>query len=216
MTISSDLKLTFPIRWVDVQEPDKDDPSKTITVAKPSMYAYHIPISRLVFEQNYRIIGGTLAMLQSKSVGTNVVDVATLALKDVGRRDAREWGLPEGLSIEDGGMAVPLLAEIKRLTYIIAASPSGYESIPAEIALARNVISPEDWEEAEAALVFFTVGYSTKLRNLPTVAEDLAFPLSGSITSLVPTEWAASLSTSSAVATISPAPAPAAATEIPQ
>ena len=202
ISVSSDLKLTFPIKWNDA--------------GQPTIYAYHIPISRLVFEQNYRLIGGTLAMLQSKSVGTNVVDVATLALKDIGRRDAREWGLPEGLSIEDGGMAVPLLAELKRLTYIIAPSATGYESISAEIALARNVITAEDWEECEAALVFFTAGYSTKRRNLPTVAADLASPLLGSITSLVPSEWAASLAASSPAETTSPAPAPAVATEIPQ
>ena len=202
MTITSDLKLTFPVKWNDAGE--------------PTIYAYHIPISRLTFEQNYRLIGGTLAMLQSKSVGTNVVDVATLALKDIGRRDAREWGLPEGLSVEDGGMAVPLLAELKRLTYIIAPSAAGHESIPAATALARNVISVEDWEETEAALVFFTAGYATKRRNLASVAADLASPLGGSITSLLPTEWAASLATLTPTAISEPAPEPVASTEVPQ
>ena len=202
MTITSDLKLTFPVKWNDAGE--------------PTIYAYHIPISRLTFEQNYRLIGGTLAMLQSKSVGTNVVDVATLALKDIGRRDAREWGLPEGLSIEDGGMAVPLLAELKRLTHIIAPSAAGYESVPATIALARNVIGAEDWEECEAALVFFTAGYSTKRRNLPNVAADLALPLGGSITYSLPTDWAAGLNASTEATITSPAPAEPPAMEIPQ
>jgi hypothetical protein len=202
LNLTSDLKLTFPVKWNDAGE--------------PTIYAYHIPISRLVFEQNYRLIGGTLAMLQSKSVGTNVVDVATLALKDIGRRDAREWGLPEGLSVEDGGMAVPLLAELKRLTYIIAPSAAGYESIPAVLALARNVISAEDWEETEAALVFFTAGYATKRRNLASVAADLASPLGGSITSLLPTELAASLATLTPTAISAPAPEPVASTEVPQ
>jgi hypothetical protein len=202
MTITSDLKLTFPIKWNDAGE--------------PTIYAYHIPISRLTFEQNYRLIGGTLAMLQSKSVGTNVVDVATLALKDIGRRDAREWGLPEGLSVEDGGMAVPLLAELKRLTYIIAPSAAGYEAIPAVLALARNVISAEDWEECEAGLVFFMCGYSTKRRNLPAVADIMASDLRGSITSLLPTEWAAGLKTATEDVITSPVPVEPPATEIPQ
>jgi hypothetical protein len=203
MNVTSDLKLTFPIRWNDAGE--------------PTLYAYHIPISRLVFEQNYRLIGGTLAMLQSKSVGANVVDVATLALKDIGRRDAREWGLPEGLSIEDGGMAVPLLAELKRLTWIIAPTATGYESIPATLAIARNVVSAEDWEEAEAGLVFFTCGYATKRRNLPRIAEILSSDLLGSTTSLLPTEWAASLAgTSTAVESSLPAPVEPASTEVPQ
>ena len=202
MQITSDLRLTFPIKWNDAGE--------------PTVYAYHTPISRQVFELNYRLIGGTLAMLQSKSVGTNVVDVATLALKDIGRRDAREWGLPEGLSVEDGGMAVPLLAELKRLTSIIAPTPEGSRSIPVDKALQANLISAEDWEEAEAALVFFTAGFSTKRRNLASVAADLASPLGGSITSLLPMEWIASWPTSTAAAIIEPAPEPPPSTEIPQ
>ena len=202
MTITSDLKLTFPIKWNDAGE--------------PLIYAYHIPISRAVFEANYRLIGGTLAMLQSKSVGLNVVDVATLAMKDVGRRDAREWGLPEGLSIEDGGMAVPLLAELKRLTSIIAPTPEGYRSVPVDVAIGTKVIDPEDWEEAQSALVFFTVGYTTKRRNLPTVAADLASPLMGSITSLPPLDWANSLQTSTEAVITSPVPVEPAKTDIPQ
>jgi hypothetical protein len=192
MQINTALNLVIPIRYDDA--------------GKPTAYAYHTPIAREVFESNYRLIGGTLAMLQSKSVGTNVVDVATLALKDIGRRDAREWGLPEGLSLEEGGTAMPLLAELKRLTQVIVPAPTGYLTIPVDVALNTGQIEMADWLEAEAAIVFFTVGYATKRRNLPQVAADLASPLSGSITSLQPMEWAASLSTSTATATTSPEP----------
>jgi hypothetical protein len=203
MQISSNLNLVMPIKYDDA--------------GTPLIYAYHTPISRNTFEQNYRLIGGTLAMLQSKSVGTNPVDVATLALKDIGRRDAREWGLPEGLDVESGGMAVPLLAELKRLTQIVAPSPAGYITLPVDVALNTKVISAEDWDESEAALVYFTVGYSTKRRNLPRVAEIMALDIQGSITSLLPSDWAASL----AGLTMTPPPsAPvlesAGMTEIPQ
>jgi len=193
--ITSNLNLTFPVRWSDTGE--------------PTVYAYHIPISRAVFEANYRLIGGTLAMLQSRSVGTNVVDVATLALKDIGRRDAAEWGLAPGLSVEDGGAAVPLLAEIKRLTSIIAPTDAGYQPIDVDRALANKVIDAEDWAEAESALVFFTCGYATKRRNLARVAADLASPLGGLITSSLPTEFAASLGASTtAPAASEPIPSP--------
>lgn len=182
MQINSALNLTFPIRWNDANE--------------PTVYAYHTPISRQVFEMNYRLIGGTLAMLQSKSVGTNVVDVATLALKDIGRRDAQEWGLAPGLSIEDGGAAVPLLAEIKRLTSVVVPSATGYQAIDVERAIANKFIDAEDWAEAESALVFFTCGFATKRRSLPAWAADLASPLGGSITSSTPSDWANSLGAS--------------------
>jgi hypothetical protein len=199
----TNLNLTIPIRF------DGE--------GKPTTYAYHMPISREVFEANYRLIGGTLAMLQSKSVGTNVVDVATLALKDIGRRDAREWGLPEGLDVESGGMAVPLLAELKRLTQVIAPTTGGFTPMPVDVALSTRVIDAADWAEAEAALVYFTAGYSTKRRNLPIVAADLALPLLGSITSLPPMEWAASLQTSTEAAPISQPPAAETAEpEVPQ
>ncbi len=202
MQINSALNIVIPIRFDDA--------------GSATIYAYHTPISREVFEANYRLIGGTLAMLQSKSVGTNVVDVATLALKDIGRRDAREWGLPEGLSIEDGGMAVPLLAELKRLTQIISPSPAGYITIPVDVALNTKAIDPDDWSEAESALVFFMSGFSTKRRNLPQVAADLASPLLGSITSLPPSAWIASSLGSTAAEPISPPPEVTSAVEIPQ
>jgi|GEM_PF-4523089 len=203
MIVSADLKLVFPVRWNDAGD--------------PTIYAYHTPISRQTFEMNYRLIGGTLAMLQSKSVGTNVVDVATLALKDIGRRDAREWGLPEGLDIESGGMAVPLLAELEVRTLIIVPSPAGYITLPPAVAVNTKVIDASDWEEALAAIVFFTVGYSTKRRNLPQVAEDLASPLRGSITSSLPLDWASSSVGSTATPSPSvPVPEPPTQPEIPQ
>jgi hypothetical protein len=103
-------------------------------------------------------------------------------------------------------MAVPLLAELKRRTQVIAPSPAGYITLPVDVALNTKVIDANDWSEAEAALVFFMSGFSTKRRNLPQVAADLASPLSGSITSLPPSGWIASLPTSTAAEPISLSP----------
>jgi hypothetical protein len=193
MVLNSALNLVFPIKWGE--KPDPDDAESTITV--PLVTAYHIPISQAVFEANWRIISATSAMMLKKGVGPSVVRIATLALKDAGRADAADYGLPEGASIEAGGSAVPLLAELRRLTTILAPGPNGYEQLPVNIAIARNVIDEDDWQEAESSLVFFTCGLSLPMRQRKAASANLlASTLMGSITSSPVTEYVASLPTS--------------------
>ncbi len=189
MQISSTLNLVFPIRWSD-----KPDAEGNLT---PLIMAYHMPISQAVFEANWRIISATAATLLKKGVGPSVVSIATLALKDAGRADAADYGLPEGLTIEAGGMAISLLAELHRLTTVLAPSTAGYESLPVDIAIARNVIDADDWMEAESALVYFTCGLSSATRQRKAASASLlASALMGSITSSPISEYLGSLPTS--------------------
>ncbi|MDE1854691.1 MAG: hypothetical protein KGI38_13345, partial [Thaumarchaeota archaeon] len=81
--------------------------------------AYHTPISREVFEANYRILAATKAALSGKGVMYQMdagPRIAALAMRDEGKRDAEDRG-----SVDDAGhprdeMTPALLAEIKRLT----------------------------------------------------------------------------------------------------
>lgn len=190
MTINADLKLAFPIRW-------SDD-------AKPLIWAYHTPLSREVFDANYRVIAATKAALFSKGLGYAAEiapTIASLALQDAARQDALESGV-------EGDGARPLLAELKRLTMVLAPGAIGYELIPAEVAVARKVIDDEDWSEAESGVVFFTCGYAMTPRRLrENKATALALILRGSTTSLAPLEWVASLPKSTEGETSEPAPA---------
>jgi hypothetical protein len=203
MTINAALNLAFPIRWKDVARPSKDDPAKTETVRAPAVWAYHTPIAREVFEANYRVIAAVKAALFSRGAGYAAEigpRIATLALRDAAKEDALETGVGE----DDG--TIPLLAEIKRLTMVLAPSAAGYDLLPVDVALARNAIDVEDWSEAESAVVFFTCGYTMAPRVTRDKTRDaLALALRGSITSLPPTEYAASLPTSTTPETSEPA-----------
>lgn len=194
MQVTPQLHLVFPVRSVDEQRPDKENPGKTIAVTVPLLWVYHTPISAPVFQAYYRIISATKAAIYSKGISyavNNGPRIAALTLLDVAKVDAAEW--------DTENTARALLAEISRLSFILVPKDKeqkeGLELVPLDIAVQREVIDPEEADEAQAALVFFTCGYAMARRaQREATARFLAtFALSGSITSLTPTEYVASL-----------------------
>ncbi len=175
MVIDANLNLVLPVRSGEDGE--------------PLLYAYHTSISGEVFTANYRIIAETNAMIWGKGLkfaATSGVRVANLMLLDVSKADAQER------EIEDSGPA--LLSEIKRLTLILAPSGQGFDLVPVDIAIARGFIDKDDWSEAEASIVFFTLGYAMARRaTRKTFAGSLASVIGGSMTSLSPSDYLDSL-----------------------
>jgi hypothetical protein len=202
--VTADLKLALPIRYTNravTRAPGESDDEwakrEGQTEIVPLVWAYHTPIARDVFEAHWRVISATSATLLKKGVSPSIVSVATLALKDAGRQDALEYGLVENASMADGGNAAAVLRELKRLTLVLSPGPGGYEMFPVDVAIARGAIDAEDWLEAEASLVFFTCGFCLATRQRKALsAESLASVLEGSITSLDPSAFAASLNPS--------------------
>ncbi len=183
MQLDSDLNLVFPVTWND---------------NGPVLYAYSLPISRGVFEASYRLLAAVKdALCPAGSWSTSSPMIAGLTLADAGRKDGAQWGRGEGLSMEEGGNPMPLLAELKRLTTILAPTSNGYEALPAEVAISRKLLTADDWMDAESALVFFTCALSLTQRSLRSaIAPAFAAALRGSITSSSPTVFAASLAIS--------------------
>jgi hypothetical protein len=208
--ITAEGKLAFPIRWAErsvVRKANESDEEwakrEGQTTFEPLIWAYHTPIGREVFESNYSAIAAANMKLFGKGQIFAQVSgpiIATLALRDAAKADAIE----NGVEI-DGDPATPVLAEIKRLTMIIAPSAQGYDTVPVDVALSRNLIDAEDWKEAESAIVFFTCGLWMSHRTLRELKRDaLASALKGSVTSLDPTAFVASLQTSTKQETSAP------------
>lgn len=176
MQFTSDLRLVFPITL-----DERGD---------PVLWAYHSPISLDVFNANYRIISATKHELFGKGIQyayENGLRIAALAMRDASASDAQERGIVDAA-------ASALLAEIKRLTLVLAPSESGFESLPVDIAMKNGAIDAQDWAEAEAALVFFTCAFAMAPRaGREIVARSAALVLRGSMTLLSVTEFAASL-----------------------
>ncbi|MFM0503966.1 hypothetical protein [Paraburkholderia caffeinilytica] len=164
------------------------------------MTAYHTPISRQVYEMHYSVINAVKAALSRKGIHYQMGSgprIANLVLKDEGEKDAaeRESFDAKGAVIDD--RTPVLLAEIRRLTMLLAPGANGYELIPVDAAISQGKIDEEDWSELEAALVFFTCHAMTARKaNRLNIAAATASVLSGSITALSPTAFAASLQTS--------------------
>jgi len=188
MQLNAALNLVFPIRW---------GTADANGVRPVTVWAHHSPISRDVFEANYRIIAATNMAIFARGVGYAAESgpiIATLALKDAAQQDALEHGTDVA--------SIPLLAEIKRLTAVLAASGAGYEMLPVDQAIARGAIDAEDWSEAEASIVFFTCGsWMARREKREEKKTALALVLRGSISSLLPSEFADSLATLTATET---------------
>ena len=181
MQVNDSLQVVVPVREND---------------SGPSVCAYHVPISREVFEANYRILAATKAQLASKGIYYQMDSgprIAAMALRDEGKRDAESRG-----DFDDGGKprdeAAPLLAEIKRLTTILVPSPDGWDMLPVDAAISQDKIDADEWQEALSALVFFTCHYAlAKKRQRLEMANAMSSILSASITSSSLSEYVSSL-----------------------
>lgn len=171
------------------------------------LHAHHTPISREVFEANYRMLAATRAALSGKGVIYQMMAgprIAKLALLDEARSDAEERGEFEldstGKPLTNDGRPVPslsraqaLLGEIQRLTVILCPGAKGWDALPVDAAIRAGHVDEEDWAEAQARLVFFTCICSMESRaERAGIAQATASLMKASITSLPPLEYAAS------------------------
>lgn len=173
MRINRALNLVVPVERDDV-----------------TIYFHSTPISREVYEANYRIISAAHAEVCAGSAAqmVNGVRTAALALKANGRRMAEEAGA-------DGDFgASAMLGEIRRQTIAIVPNDSQWETLPVDVAIQRNLIDGEEWSEVENALVFFMLIYwMAGVREREATLRALAGPLGLLIESLSPTEWIGSM-----------------------
>ncbi|MGU2415222.1 hypothetical protein [Burkholderia cenocepacia] len=168
------------------------------------VWAYHTPISRQVFEANYRVLAATKASLMSRG-GIYMMDsgprIAALTLLDEGMREAEARGRfdAKGQVVDEATPA--LMAEIRRLTMVLVPGPGGWDLLPIESAVANGKIDAEDQAETESAIVFFTCicALASKAERKKQ-ASSTASLLKGSITSLSPMEFADSLPNSTKAA----------------
>lgn len=160
---------------------------------------YSTPISREVFEANFKLIANTKAELFGKSAQATfrvAPLVAALTLQDEGRKLAEE-SESEG----DGG-ARALLAEITRLTVILVPGKDGWDTVPVEAAINSKHIDSDEWREALSELVFFTVSYAlTRKSERKEAVDGLCLITNFSPTSLSCEDFARSLKTSTSAAT---------------
>jgi hypothetical protein len=185
MKINDDLKLVLPLR----------EDAKGVQV-----YAYHTPISREIFEANYRLLAATKAELLVKGmpyfmgVGPTI---ATLALMDEAKKDSIALNNLDHEGKPDCRTAKALLEDLKRLTVVLVPTENGYKDMPIDAAISSKKIDMEEWLEVQANIVFFTCCYSlVKNSDKQAIAISAASHMMGLVTSSAPMEFINSLPTS--------------------
>jgi hypothetical protein len=113
-----------------------------------TIYLHSMPLSVEVWRNYFLVLSKTYSQLFAQGIHTIAGPaIARLMLEQIAKIDG-VWEGPAG--VQQG-----LLAEIRRLSNVLAPTGAGWDMIPYETALQRGVIDPEAAEEMEGALVFF-------------------------------------------------------------
>jgi hypothetical protein len=176
--INRSLNLVIPI--------ERDDGSR--------VFVHTASISTDVFHAYYKPMAKALNGIYVDGTGLMAARIAHLAL----RAAAVELGVWDG----PAGVERGLMANIHQLTNVLAPAKSGgWEMIPFDEAKATAILSANEADEVEGAIVFFTLGSSLHRQAEAEKLMSGASRLWGArIESLNCTEFIRSLATSTAAA----------------
>lgn len=164
-----------------------------------TLYVHSMPLSTDVFEANFLLISKTFSAIYNEGLGAAAAPrVASMLMRqialDMNGREKDGTPLPDGPGSQ---RADALMAEVRRLSNVVAPGPGGWEVIPFQEALKREIIDGQDASEVENAIVFFIVASAMHRRGEIQDILDGAANLWGAQTSLLNcTAFAASLRTS--------------------
>jgi hypothetical protein len=137
-------------------------------------YIHSVPISKAVFEDNFLVIARAHVAVYTNGLGPIAGPrVAALLLKE----EAQKLGVWERTQQS-------LIAEIHRLTNVIAVGDKGWEQMPFEVAKKRGILDDDDASDAENCIIYFTCASSIHLKAELTVALDGLNQLWGARTTL--------------------------------
>lgn len=170
MKISEALNLVIPCY-------DDDD----------NVYAYvhSVPLARETWESNYLLMSKTFTKIYREGLGELAGPrIAAYAMREIA----------ESMSDDPASIIDPVMNEIRRLTHVFLATPSGWDTMTLHDALNRKLLQEEDAAAATNAIVFFTL-LSAVLprRRIKEVLPGMAMLWSAVITSSNATHYHASL-----------------------
>lgn len=170
--IDDDLNIVLPLR-------ESED--------GPLSYIYHTPISKEVFKANYRALAAVKSELASKGTEYQMLtgpQIAALAMRDEMMAQAMRAGDVDESGEPNPKIANAFFAELARLTTVIVPTNTGWQKKPVDAAVRDGDVDEDEWEEMEAALVFFTSHYwLMKKAKRAEMADATASLLEGFVTS---------------------------------
>lgn len=134
---------------------------------KGLVYIHSAPISRDVFEQFYLELGKVFSQcfdsVNQAHLALSAPQLAYPALKKMSM-DAGSWEM-----VKKG-----LINEIVRLTNVMIAGDNGWESIPFDLAVKREMLDEDTESEVLSAIVFFTAISRVAPKDLRTAFLEMA------------------------------------------
>lgn len=156
-------------------------------------YAHAAPVSRDVFQAHYKIIARTFTTLHGDSLVLGGPRIASYVLKDV----AEQMGVAQS--------ALSFMNEVKRLTNVLIATPTGWDSMPLHDAINQKALNEDDLSEVVNAVVYFTVASAMHpRRELNQIMSGVVGMWGAQISSLDYTAFIGSLETSTSGGHIMP------------
>lgn len=134
MRFTRDSKLTFPVE----------------TENHGRVYVYSIPLARVLFEQFCMELGETYSQCFGAYDPRHVAMTAPQLAYPLLKKTAIKLGTWDGPS----GVQAGLVNELSRLTQVAYAGEAGWEKLPLELALKREILDEDSYSEALSTLVF--------------------------------------------------------------
>jgi hypothetical protein len=132
----------------------------SVETEKGPVHIHSSPISREVFEDNFLVISRAFTAVYTNGLGpVTGPRVAALLLKE----EAKKLGTWDRTQQS-------LMAEIYRLTNVVAPGDGGWETMPYDVAKKRGVLDEDAAAEVENCIVYFICASSIHLRAEMAVA----------------------------------------------
>ena len=148
------------------------------------IHIHSTPIGREVFEDNFLVISRAFTQVYTHGLGpVTGPRVAALLLRD----EAKKLGVWERTQQS-------LMAEVYRLTNVVAPTENGWETFPFDVAKKRGLLDDDMAAEVENCIVYFICASSIHLRaELAVATEGLSTLWNARTTSSNVTEYMRSL-----------------------
>lgn len=158
-----------------------------VDIENGTVYVHSTPIRQEVFDAYFMEIAKTFSAIYGEGLGMLAGPrVAANVLKKVAT-ELNRWDGPAG--VERG-----LMAEIRRLSNVIAPSGNGWAPLPFDQAVKQGLLDAADVAEVENAIVFFTVvSFMHRRAEVREILEGAAQLWGAQVESSSVTEFTASL-----------------------
>jgi hypothetical protein len=167
-----------------------------------TVYVHSMPLMRETFERYAVVLAQTYGMIHGKGLGVVTGPrIAHILLKQIAQAE-HIWDGEEG--VERG-----LMAEIRRLSNLVALTDKGWRAVSLEDALKRGALDADEASEVLGLITFFTVTSAVERKDQSVSILNFAAQMWGAQTSsLNCTEFADSLPTSTTDEISAPAAKP--------